>query len=118
MPPPRSFAAPLLLVLALLPGPRLAGQTPSGPSLARAAAGQVGVTVFYDPSYVRLRYPNGDAPPERGVCADVVVRAFRGAGVDLQAEVHEDMRKIFGAYPRHGVFAAPIRTSITAASPI
>src|SRR2546430_11877637 len=49
---------------------------------------QVGVTVVYDPSYVRLRYPGGDVPVERGVCADVIVRAFRAVGVDLRSEEH------------------------------
>src|SRR6185503_16575715 len=68
--------------------------------LARASAQQVGVTTIYDPSYVQLRYPGGDLPPERGVCADVIVRAFRNIGVDLQREVHEDMRAHFAAYPQ------------------
>lgn len=70
-------------------------------AIARAAAGQVGVTTLYDPSYVGLAYPGGDVPLERGVCADVVVRAFRAAGVDLQVEVHEDMKRNFAAYPRN-----------------
>jgi uncharacterized protein YijF (DUF1287 family) len=70
------------------------------PGLVRAARAQVGVTVVYDPAYVRLPYPNGDVPAERGVCADVVVRAFRGLGIDLQRLVHEDMRAHFAAYPK------------------
>lgn len=61
---------------------------------------QTTYTVIYDPAYVKLDYPNGDVPRERGVCADVVVRAFRAAGVDLQQELHEDMRVNFGRYPR------------------
>lgn len=64
-------------------------------------------TRYYDPSYVRLRYPGGDVPPERGVCTDVVVRAFRKAGVDLQEEVHEDMKAHFGAYPDKWGLAGP-----------
>ncbi len=68
--------------------------------LAKAAVEQVGVTTIYDPSYITLRYPGGDLPPERGVCADVIIRAFRGIGVDLQKEVHEDMRAHFALYPR------------------
>ena len=67
--------------------------------LAKGAEAQVGVTLVYDPSYVRLRYPGGDVPPERGVCADVVVRAFRRIGIDLQARVHEDIARHFGDYP-------------------
>jgi uncharacterized protein YijF (DUF1287 family) len=67
--------------------------------LARAAAQQVGVTTIYDPAYVQLRYPGGDLPLQRGVCADVIIRAFRKLDVDLQREVHEDMRAHFSAYP-------------------
>lgn len=69
--------------------------------VADAALAQVGVTTIYDPAYVHLRYPGGDVPRERGVCSDVVVRAFRGAGVlDLQQAVHEDMAAHFAAYPK------------------
>jgi uncharacterized protein YijF (DUF1287 family) len=68
--------------------------------IADAAQSQVGVTRTYDPSYVRLTYPGGDVPPERGVCADVVVRAFRKVGVDLQVAVHEDMTRNFRSYPQ------------------
>jgi uncharacterized protein YijF (DUF1287 family) len=56
-------------------------------------------TIQYDPSYTKIKYPNGDVPIERGVCADVIVRAFRSAGIDLQKEVHEDMSLHFSAYP-------------------
>src|SRR6476469_8911180 len=63
--------------------------------LATAALAQVGVTRVYDPSYVPLRYPGGDVPLERGVCADVIVRAFRNIGVDLQVALHEDMKTHF-----------------------
>src|SRR5262245_21983851 len=57
-------------------------------------------TTGYDGSYVKLDYPNGDVPPSTGVCADVVVRAFRKAGIDLQKELHEDMKKNFAEYPK------------------
>ena len=56
-------------------------------------------TLSYDPAYVKLDYPNGDLPLERGVCADVVVRALRKGGLDLQQAVHEDMKTNFSAYP-------------------
>ena len=69
--------------------------------LVRAAKAQVGRTVLYDPAYVRLAYPGGDVPADRGVCTDVVIRAYRaGLGVDLQQLVHEDMARAFAAYPR------------------
>jgi uncharacterized protein YijF (DUF1287 family) len=54
----------------------------------------------YDPAYVKLTYPGGDVPRDRGVCTDVIVRAYRGAGYDLQRLVHEDMRKAWQAYPK------------------
>lgn len=68
--------------------------------LASAAEEQVGVTRVYDSSYVRLRYPGGDVPLSRGVCADVVVRAFRKIGLDLQVALHEDMQAHFRQYPQ------------------
>ncbi|WP_368904718.1 DUF1287 domain-containing protein [Taklimakanibacter lacteus] len=69
-------------------------------SLIAAGIAQIGVTRIYDPAYVRLPYPGGDVAPERGVCTDVIVRAYRkGLKLDLQKLVHEDMRREFSAYP-------------------
>jgi uncharacterized protein len=61
---------------------------------------QVGVTKTYDPAYVALRYPGGDVPASTGVCTDVIIRAYRQIGVDLQQVVHEDMRRNFAVYPK------------------
>ena len=72
-----------------------------------AAVAQAGVTTGYDPSYVRLDYPGGDVPKETGVCTDVVIRAFRGVGLDLQKEIHEDMSLTFDAYPKKWGLAGP-----------
>jgi uncharacterized protein YijF (DUF1287 family) len=73
----------------------------SAAKLADAARLQVGVTKGYDPRYVRISYPGGDVPRNTGVCADVVVRAYRDAlALDLQKLVHEDMTRDFAAYPR------------------
>ncbi len=88
-----------MLVLALAAAPPLRAQD-RGAALAAAAAAQIGKTLRYDPAYVRLPYPGGDVPLDRGVCTDVVVRAFRAVGLDLQRLVHEDMRGAFSAYPR------------------
>lgn len=63
------------------------------------AIAQAGVTTSYDPSYVALVYPGGDVPEQTGVCSDVVVRAFRKAGIDLQKEIHEDMKTARSDYP-------------------
>jgi len=68
--------------------------------LMESAIEQTTVTKSYDPAYVVLAYPMGDVPPEKGVCTDVVIRAFRKAGVDLQKTVHEDMAGNFAAYPQ------------------
>ena len=73
----------------------------SGTRLAQAARRQLGVTTSYDPRYVRIPYPNGDVPRSTGVCADVVVRAYRDAlALDLQKLLHEDMTRDFAAYPQ------------------
>ena len=65
-----------------------------------SAIEQTTVTTGYDPAYVGIEYPNGDVAPETGVCSDVVVRAFRKAGIDLQKEVHEDMGRAWAEYPK------------------
>ena len=96
----------IALLLSLLLQPRAAAGA-AALRIAAAAASQVGVTKYYDSRYVSLRYPGGDLPPERGVCADVVVRAFRAIGVDLQREVHEDMARNFSAYPNKWGLRAP-----------
>jgi uncharacterized protein YijF (DUF1287 family) len=92
----------LPLLLSLFLQGRLAAEGAPGvvEKLLEGAERQVGVTVVYDGSYRRLAYPGGDVPPERGVCTDVVVRAYRNAGIDLQALVHEDLRRAFAAYPQ------------------
>ena len=69
-------------------------------ALMDSAIEQTRVTTGYDPAYVRIPYPGGDVPPNTGVCSDVIIRAFRKAGIDLQVKVHEDMRANFAAYPR------------------
>jgi uncharacterized protein YijF (DUF1287 family) len=63
------------------------------------AIDQIGRTTNYDPSYQKIDYPNGDVPIETGVCSDVIVRAFRKAGIDLQQDLHADMKDNFSAYP-------------------
>lgn len=68
--------------------------------IVEKAREQVGVTLSYDPAYRKLKYPAGDIPMKTGVCTDVVVRSMRKLGVDLQKEVHEDMRKNFSLYPK------------------
>lgn len=73
--------------------------SPTARRVAQAAMSQVGKTVTYNADYVPIGYPGGDVPIDRGACTDVVVRAFRVVGVDLQVRVHEDMSRHFSAYP-------------------
>ena len=96
-----------LLILLAFDGLLLGQANPAPPQtaaakraeLVQAALAQVGVTVSYDPAYEKLAYPNGDVPLDRGVCTDVVIRALRQVGVDLQVLVHEDKMHSPGAYP-------------------
>ena len=67
--------------------------------LAQAALARTMHRVRYDGSYLKIAYPMGDVPPEIGVCTDVVIRAYRELGVDLQQQVHEDIRNNFSRYP-------------------
>lgn len=69
--------------------------------LSDAAISLTNDRVTYDPSYVNIKYPNGDVPADRGVCTDVIIRAYRKVGIDLQKEVHEDMKADFSKYPKN-----------------
>jgi uncharacterized protein YijF (DUF1287 family) len=71
-----------------------------GGRLVEAARKQIGVTVTYDPAYVSLEFPRGDVPLDRGVCTDVVIRAYRELGADLQELINRDMRANFSKYPQ------------------
>jgi hypothetical protein len=67
--------------------------------LSNAAISIIDDKIVYTPSYVAIKYPNGDVPAKTGVCTDVLIRAFRKIGIDLQKEVHEDMKANFSKYP-------------------
>jgi uncharacterized protein YijF (DUF1287 family) len=93
-----------LAVPSLAPPPlaprQAAAEADDGTRLAAAARAQIGVTLIYDPAYVRLAFPGGDLDRRRGVCADVIIRAYRDAfALDLQALVHRDMTAAFARYP-------------------
>ncbi len=83
-------------------------RTANAQKLVAAAENQIGVTRIYDPAYIQIGFPGGDVPIERGVCTDVIVRAYRAAfGFDLQAAVNADMRMNFGSYPKLWGLAGP-----------
>ncbi|MGB8700856.1 MAG: DUF1287 domain-containing protein [Thermosynechococcaceae cyanobacterium] len=91
IPAPPPFSRPKIIEIQVT--------SPKLKQLLATALEQTKVTHTYDPAYVAIAYPGGDVPSDRGVCTDVVIRAFRGIGIDLQKEVHEDMAAHFAAYP-------------------
>jgi uncharacterized protein YijF (DUF1287 family) len=66
--------------------------------LSDAAIEQTRHKVVYNGEYRQIKYPNGDVPDSIGVCTDVIIRAYRKVGSDLQQLVHEDMKKAFPEY--------------------
>lgn len=62
------------------------------PRIATAAEQQIRTHVIYDGAYRRIAFPGGDVPVDRGACTDVIVRAYRAIGIDLQKSVYEDRR--------------------------
>ncbi|MGB0980384.1 MAG: DUF1287 domain-containing protein, partial [Croceimicrobium sp.] len=65
------------LILSLCITPLLA-QTPDDfyRELAIAAKAIEDPSIYYDPSYFSIDYPMGDIPSTKGVCTDVVIRAY------------------------------------------
>lgn len=61
----------------------------------------------YDARYCQISYPDGDVPRKMGACTDVVIRAYRCAGIDLQELIHKDMERAWGKYPRYKGLGAP-----------
>jgi uncharacterized protein YijF (DUF1287 family) len=80
--------------IVLIPKPKTAAE-----KIVNGAKREVIRGVTYDATYVAIAYPNGDVRRDRGACTDVVIRALRDAGYDLQKLVHEDMESNFGLYP-------------------
>jgi hypothetical protein len=75
--------------------------------LVAAAIERTNHAVRYDGAYRQIAYPMGDVPADIGVCTDVVIRAYRALGIDLQQLVHEDMKAHFSAYPGHWGLTRP-----------
>ncbi|HEY8562304.1 MAG TPA: DUF1287 domain-containing protein [Pyrinomonadaceae bacterium] len=75
-------------------------ESPVIKAVLESALEQTKITTGYTQDYFVIPYPMGDVPAQTGACTDVVIRAFRRAGVDLQKEVHEDMRANFALYPK------------------
>ncbi len=56
--------------------------------------------VKYDGSYFKIDFPNGDIAADRGKAEDLIVRAYRTVGIDLQVDLHEDIKANFYSYPQ------------------
>ena len=72
--------------------------------IVKAAKGITSQKVHYDGRYFRIAYPQGDVPPDVGVCTDVVIRTYRKIGIDLQERVHKDMASNFSRYPSRRIW--------------
>ena len=96
-----------LFVTSALLGVARGQEADFGARLSAAAIERTNHNVTYDAAYMRIIYPGGDVAPDRGVCADVIIRALRALDVDLQERVHEDMKSAFGAYPNHWGLSRP-----------
>jgi Uncharacterized protein conserved in bacteria len=96
----------IFFILTLCPA---VGQTDFYGRLADSSLVLTKQNVRYDPAYFQLDYPNGDVPADRGVCTDVIIRAYRKLGIDLQKEVHEDMKANFDKYPKNWGLSRPDR---------
>jgi uncharacterized protein YijF (DUF1287 family) len=92
--------SPLICIFVVLTSAQPNPQQDFLQRLSAAAIERTTHVVRYDPGYVAISYPGGDVPADSGVCSDEVIRAYRALGIDLQKEVHEDIRKHFSAYPK------------------
>lgn len=101
----RLFVLPIIVFTSITSG--LKAQTGFLLALADSAANLRRQSVEYDPSYFSIPYPNGDVPAGKGVCTDVVIRAYRKLGIDLQKEVHQDMLVHFTSYPQNWGLSKP-----------
>lgn len=97
----------LYLLVGLLIGQASFAQSEFFRKLADSAFVLTRQHVTYDPAYFSIAYPNGDVPADKGVCTDVVIRAYRKLGIDLQKKVHEDMRTNFSKYPQKWGLSKP-----------
>lgn len=93
--------SPLFTLLFIFWASLAIGQTDFYVKLSDATTELTRQKVVYAPTYFNISYPNGDVPSDKGVCTDVVIRAYRKLGIDLQKEVHEDMKANFQKYPKN-----------------
>lgn len=70
----------------------------------QAAMASTKQNITYNGAWFKIDYPGGDIPAQFGVCTDVIVRSYRATGIDLQKEVHEDIRANFDQYPARRIW--------------
>jgi|CXWL01.1.fsa_nt_gi uncharacterized protein YijF (DUF1287 family) len=87
----------LALGLAAFARPAAADPPNAAPIVARARL-EIERRVTYDAAWLPIAYPNGDPPPDKGVCTDVVIRSYRAVGFDFQKAIHEDVLAVPKAY--------------------
>lgn len=102
----------LLFIAALVLPAMAVAQRPGEPTgfsqdLVQAAIERTRHEVVYDGSYSSIAYPGGDVPEGIGVCTDVIIRSYRQLGIDLQADVHEEMLAHFDAFPKNWGLSRP-----------
>lgn len=56
--------------------------------------------VVYNASYVKIKFPGGDVPQSQGACVEVVIRALRAIGYDLQEKMAKGKRVDRNLYHR------------------
>lgn len=98
---------PVLVLASASIAPREGEPEAFGTRLVQAAVERTNHHVVYDGSYRSIPYPNGDVPDGIGVCSDLVIRAYRELGIDLQRDVHEEMTRHFEAFPQNWGLGRP-----------
>ncbi len=88
-------------------GARGSVQPPTGFAARVVAGARAQIGTAYDSGYVQISYPGGDIPADRGACSDVVIRALRHAGIDIQQLIHEDMLRAPTQYSKLATTSEP-----------
>ena len=105
------YRAIIILVVVLTPSASFAFRegepTNFSQCLSKTAIERTAHKVIYDGAYRGIEYPNGDVPEHVGVCTDLVIRTYRKLGIDLQTDVHEEMKSHFDVFPKKWGLSQP-----------
>lgn len=97
--PEHAFDGKATLVLERAPQDHDDDGIPDAVDILRGAKKAAENGAKYQNNYRKLTFPRGDVPREEGVCTDVIIRALRNAGFDLQELLSRDIKSRPGAYP-------------------